>query len=332
MSESTRRAAAGRSIPIDVFISYRREEASYLAGWLHEYLAERLGRERIFLDIDGIRPGIDFMQVITAVITQARVMLVLIGPRWLTDASGVNRLLDPLDPVRVELRAALAAGLFVIPVLFDGTRMPPRRNLPADVAGLADLEAATLTYKTFHTDAEELLRSFVHLVRGGPRPTPSAHPFGNAAPSWPPSGTQTHLIDDEQGELLLAKLEEVYAEYLRQAVDDPRILAVPLRLRPAPGKTWLPTDALLPRGRRSDEPIDENDTLLSVFDRSGAHHGDGLLVLGEAGSGRAPCSSSSPASCSNGPASTPLRRSRSTCRYARGRCTGSRWSNGSARS
>ena len=52
-------AAAG------VFISYRRQEASWLAAWLHDRLVAQFGEARVFLDIDWIKPGVDFMQVIT---------------------------------------------------------------------------------------------------------------------------------------------------------------------------------------------------------------------------------------------------------------------------
>ena len=45
-------AAAG------VFISYRRQEASWLAAWLHDRLVVQFGEARVFLDIDWIRPGV----------------------------------------------------------------------------------------------------------------------------------------------------------------------------------------------------------------------------------------------------------------------------------
>jgi TIR domain len=55
-------AAAG------VFISYRRQEASWLAAWLHDRLVAQFGEARVFLDIDWIKPGVNFMQVITEAI------------------------------------------------------------------------------------------------------------------------------------------------------------------------------------------------------------------------------------------------------------------------
>src|SRR3954470_9884055 len=90
-------AAAG------VFISYRRQEASWLAAWLYDCLVAHFGEARVFLDIDWIKPGIEFMEVIISAIARSRVLLVIIGPQWLAaDHAGYRRLDGPDDPVRVE--------------------------------------------------------------------------------------------------------------------------------------------------------------------------------------------------------------------------------------
>ena len=113
--------AAGR-----VFISYRREETAYPAGWLFDRLADRFGRGQIFKDIDSIQLGDDFVEVITAAVGSCDVLLALIGDRWLTitDEQGRARLDDPEDFVRLELEAALTRNVRVIPILVEGARMP----------------------------------------------------------------------------------------------------------------------------------------------------------------------------------------------------------------
>ena len=40
-----------------VFVSYRREDTSHLAGRLSDRLAERLGSDNVFMDVDSIDPG-----------------------------------------------------------------------------------------------------------------------------------------------------------------------------------------------------------------------------------------------------------------------------------
>jgi hypothetical protein len=48
-------AATGR-----IFISYRREETAYPAGWLFDRLADRFGGSQVFKDVDSIQLGDDF--------------------------------------------------------------------------------------------------------------------------------------------------------------------------------------------------------------------------------------------------------------------------------
>ena len=47
-----------------IFISYRRDDASHAAGRLYEYLAQKFPRSRIFMDIDNLDPGEDFAEAI----------------------------------------------------------------------------------------------------------------------------------------------------------------------------------------------------------------------------------------------------------------------------
>jgi hypothetical protein len=57
-----------------------------------------------------------------------QVLLAVIGPTWLTvtDERGRRRLDDPDDIVRLEIEAALAREVRVIPILVEGAVMPGR--------------------------------------------------------------------------------------------------------------------------------------------------------------------------------------------------------------
>jgi TIR domain len=102
-----------------VFISYRREESSGLAGRLYDRLAARFGDDQVFMDVDTIDLGVDFADVITQAVSTCEVLLAIIGPRWLTatDDDGQRRLDDPDDTVRLEIAAALERDIRVIPIL-----------------------------------------------------------------------------------------------------------------------------------------------------------------------------------------------------------------------
>jgi hypothetical protein len=142
-----------------IFLSYRREDTAYPAGWLFDRLVEHFGDGQVFKDVDSIQPGDDFVRVITAAVTSCAVVLTLIGPRWLTaaDEEGQRRLDGSGDFVRLEIEAAFARGVRVIPVLVDGAQMPHDADLPASLAQLARRQALELTSNRFGTDAARLL-------------------------------------------------------------------------------------------------------------------------------------------------------------------------------
>jgi hypothetical protein len=143
-----------------IFISYRRADAGYPAGWLYERLADRFGAARVFKDVDSIEPGDEFADVISSAVGSCAVLLAVIGPGWLGAANetGQRRLEDPTDFVRLEIEAALARGVRVIPVLVAGARMPNREQLPKSLQRLAGRQAVQLGYTHFGADLSPLLR------------------------------------------------------------------------------------------------------------------------------------------------------------------------------
>ena len=146
--------------PGRIFISYRREETAYPAGWLYDRLADRYGGGQIFKDVDSIELGDDFVEVITSAVGSCDVLLALVGDQWLTitDADGRRRLDDPDDFVRLEIEAALTRNVRVIPILVDGARMPRAEELPPSLAGLVRRQALELSPTRFDFDTSRLLK------------------------------------------------------------------------------------------------------------------------------------------------------------------------------
>lgn len=142
-----------------IFISYRREETAYPAGWLFDRLGDRFGAEKVFKDVDSIDPGDDYVQRITTAVGACDVLLALIGDEWLTitDDEGRRRLENSDDFVRVEIEAALTRGVRVIPVLVDGATMPDAEELPPSLAALARRQALELSPNRFEFDTDRLL-------------------------------------------------------------------------------------------------------------------------------------------------------------------------------
>src|SRR6187551_3797066 len=111
---------------LTVFISYRRADSSADAGRLYDALRRRFGRENLFMDVDSLRPGEDWVEAVEAAVTRSDVLLAIIGPLWAQarDADGEFRLQKDLDRVRLEIEAALRLHKPVIPVLVEGASMP----------------------------------------------------------------------------------------------------------------------------------------------------------------------------------------------------------------
>lgn len=137
-----------------VFISYRRADTSHVAGRLFDRLAQRLGEEKVFMDVDSIEPGLDFTEAIATAVGQCTVLLAVIGPNWevAADDDGRSRLDRDDDLVRLEIEAALQRGIRVVPVLVDRTTMPQVDKVPASLASLTRRQALSIRHESFRTD------------------------------------------------------------------------------------------------------------------------------------------------------------------------------------
>lgn len=140
-----------------IFVSYRRQDSAATSGRLRDHMATELGDDRIFLDVDKIGIGEDFVSAILTEISSAQVMLVMIGRDWSDPNGSGARLHHPQDHVRAEIRAGLSTGLRVIPVLVDGAVMPDPETLPEDLKLLARLNAFEIRNARFSDDADSLI-------------------------------------------------------------------------------------------------------------------------------------------------------------------------------
>jgi TIR domain len=130
-----------------VFLSYRHEEASAHAGWLHDEMEAEFGEDHVFIDAD-IEVSENFVQRITEVLAKCEVMVVMMGPRWATVEGGEGRprLFESRDFVRFEVERALQRpDVKVVPVLVAGARMPDPQQLPESIRELPDLNAIELS-------------------------------------------------------------------------------------------------------------------------------------------------------------------------------------------
>src|ERR1700694_5701031 len=115
-----------------IFINYRRGGDSGKPVRLCDRLLEAFQPEQLFMDVDSVPPGVDFVRMLEEKVSQCDVLLAVIGKDWIDtrDATGARRLDNPDDFVRVEIESALKQGKRVIPVLVHEARMPSRDELP----------------------------------------------------------------------------------------------------------------------------------------------------------------------------------------------------------
>lgn len=142
-----------------IFINYRRDDSIGMAGRLHDRLAQTFGRNNLFMDVDHIPVGVDFVAHLNNQLAACGAMLTIIGPNWLTakDEIGQRRVDNPEDFVAIEIGAALARNIPVVPVLVDGARMPKASELPDALKSLARRQAAEIRHASFGRDANSLI-------------------------------------------------------------------------------------------------------------------------------------------------------------------------------
>jgi formylglycine-generating enzyme required for sulfatase activity len=153
-----------------IFISYRRDDSAGHAGRVHDRLEREFGRDLLFMDVDAIPLGADFVKVLSAEVSKCDVLLAVIGPNWLDvkDKDGNRRLDSEDDFVRVEIAAALKRDIPVVPILLEGTNVPKPARLPDDIKDLSRRNGLSVHHASFHSDMDKLVRQL--RGPGAPRP------------------------------------------------------------------------------------------------------------------------------------------------------------------
>jgi TIR domain len=113
----------------------------------------------VFIDIDRIRAGQKFQEVLEQRLAECKVMVAVIGPQWLNARGddGRRRLEDPTDWVHLEIVHALARKITVIPVTVGGANLPKKGDLPEELRPLLDYHAVAITTNGFRSEMAGLV-------------------------------------------------------------------------------------------------------------------------------------------------------------------------------
>ena len=144
-----------------IFVSYRRVDSEGYVGRLYDHLLQHFDESELFLDVDTMKPGEDFVAAIEKVIGACEALIAVIGPQWLDirDQNGNRRLDNPEDYVRLEIATALKRDILVIPVLIERATMPRKNDLPDDLVNLTRRNAIELSHDRFSYDVDRIVQA-----------------------------------------------------------------------------------------------------------------------------------------------------------------------------
>lgn len=182
---------------LNLFVSYRRDDAEGFAGWMAGLLrSAENGSEpnAVYLDVDDIAPGVNFVHDMVDAVRGSDIVLVMIGPRWYR-----STLLDADDAVRLEIEAAFEARVPVWCLRINATPLPDTSVLPPSLHALAAAPQFVLSDGTFGDDVARLRRKLVDEITprpGGRQVTSAFLDVVNANPGHWTSGTAFSIVLD----------------------------------------------------------------------------------------------------------------------------------------
>lgn len=186
------------------------------------------------MDIDSIPFGLDFREHIQETLKRCDVLLAIVGPHWAApDQKGGLRINEENDWVHIEIEAALAKKIPVIPVLIDDAELPAPTSLPESLRGLAFRQAAPVNSgRDFHPHMERLIKAMDRLLspakpapppvapKGARQSEPRSSPKGAARPDQVADRTEPTREDGKAAKLLYSPTET------DTTVDTPRVSGV----------------------------------------------------------------------------------------------------------
>ena len=257
-----------------VFISYRRQDSVAYVHALYERLAATLGSDGVFMDVDAIELGKDFLTSIHSAIASCDMLIAVMGPGWPGgDLPGQRRIDRPDDVVRLEIAEALRAGIKVVPLMVGGVEPPRPETLPDDLAGLDRRQGFAIRDERFADDMDLFVqRICTQLAARAPEAPPSTRTTGIGA-----------TLPNGAGQLADAVRRHWIQGVLEPSLGGGELLA--LRFRPRPDLVPNPFSELInpvPDAVADAHATDAAQDLPALFEQS-AHR---LLLLGEPGAGK----------------------------------------------
>lgn len=143
-----------------IFISYRRKDSKAFTERLYQSLLRHYRSDQIFMDVDNIFGGQNFVKVLERTLHRCDTLLAVIGPEWVSmENDKGRRIVQRYDFVRQEVHTALKREITVIPVLFDETPMPAANALPPSIRDLHVRQAVRILDDRFDNAVDRLVEA-----------------------------------------------------------------------------------------------------------------------------------------------------------------------------
>lgn len=142
---------------MNVFVSYQRADTLFAAHAVGYAL--RLAGHDAFVDTGSISGGELYPERISKVVSEANVVLALIGPSF-----EVARLREPNSVVAFEWRRARFHGCAVVPVVIEGGAIPPDAELPPELRWFTKRNAYALRRSSLSGDVAALVEAIPSLA------------------------------------------------------------------------------------------------------------------------------------------------------------------------
>ena len=158
----------------NIILSYRRDDTVAIAGRIFDRLVGHYGADQVFMDIDLIPFGLDFREHIQETLKRCDVLLAIVGENWAApNEKGSFRINEENDWVRIEVEAALARKIPVVPVLIDNASLPAPASLPEGLRNLVFRQAAPVdSGRDFNPHMARLIKAMDQLLAPSRRPLP----------------------------------------------------------------------------------------------------------------------------------------------------------------
>jgi hypothetical protein len=148
-------------VSLRLFVSYRHADAEGYIGALAIAIKAEFGAEvELFVDVEDTGAGHDYVTVMLDAAGSCDAAVACVGPSWKGPVGGAPRIFNADDPVRVELRRAIAAGTPVYVGLLRGATQPraTTADIPEDLFPLAASTAFVLSHRNFAGDVAAMVR------------------------------------------------------------------------------------------------------------------------------------------------------------------------------